>query len=274
LERLLGIALYERKGQQIVVAAAGARLATSLQLGIAEIEQARDEIEASRGLSAGRITLACLPLMPKSILATAIGRLVADFPNVQVSLEEGSYDRLIGELQRGKLDMLLGALREGDQHDGIDSHIFFADPYVAIARSGHPLVAQPDPEALAHQGWVAPPIGTPRRTALEAFFATLPRRPRIVLETASVAMMMATLVESDCLCLSSRLQAQTDFALSQLAILDVPVARSTRHVGITLRSNWLPTVVQQAFLARVEAVAVDGLEQDDPDVPRSSGVLP
>jgi LysR family transcriptional regulator of gallate degradation len=255
LERMLGIPLYERKGQQIVVTAAGARLATALQLGLAEIEQARDEIEASRGLSAGRVTLACLPLMPKSILATAIGRLVADYPSVQVSLEEGSYDRLIGELQRGKLDMLFGALREGEQHDGIESRIFFEDPYVAIARPGHPLGKRPDPEALAKQGWVAPPTGTPRRTALEAFFATLPYRPRIVLETASVAMMMATLVESDCLCLSSRLQAKTDFALSHFAILDVPFARSTRHVGITLRSTWLPTLVQRALLAFVEAAA-------------------
>ena len=257
LERLLGVPLYERRGQQIAVTVAGARLATSLQLGLAEIEQARDEIEALHGLSAGRVTLACLPLMPKSILATAIGRLVADYPSVQVSLEEGSYDRLIGDLQRGKLDMLLGAVREGEQHDGIESRMLFEDPYVAIARRGHPLVARPDPEALARQGWVAPPVGTPRRTALEAFFATLPYRPRIVLETASVAMMMATLVESDCLCLSSRLQAETDFALSQFAILDVPFARSARHVGITLRSNWLPTLVQRAFLALTEAAAID-----------------
>lgn len=255
LERLIGIALYERKGQQIVVTVSGARLATSLQLGFAEIEQAYDEIEASRGRSAGRVTLACLPLMPKSILATAIGRLVAEFPSVQVSLEEGSYDRLIEDLQRGELDMLVGALREDEQHDGIESRILFEDPYVAIARSGHPLALHPDPQALAMQGWVAAPVGTPRRTALEAFFATLPRRPRIVLETASVAMMMATLVESDCLCLSSRLQADTDFVLSHFVVLDVPFARATRHVGITLRSNWLPTLVQRTLLALIEDVA-------------------
>ncbi len=255
LERLIGIPLYQRRGQQIVVTTAGARLATSLQLGFAEIEQARDEIEASRGLSAGRVTLACLPLMPKSVLATAIGRLVAEYPSVQVSLEEGPYDRLIGELQRGGLDMLFGALREDEQHDGIESRRLFEDPYVAIARPGHPLVARPDPDALAAQGWVAPPAGTPRRTALEAFFATLPHRPRIVLETASVAMMMATLVESDCLCLSSRLQVETDFALSHLAILDVPFARSARHVGIALRSDWLPTHVQRALLAFLEEAA-------------------
>ena len=257
LERLIGIPLYERKRQQIVVTAAGARLAISLQLGLAEIEQARDEIEASHGRSAGRVSVACLPLMPKSILATAIGRLVADYPSVQVSLEEGSYDRLIGDVQRGTLDMLVGALREDEQHAAIESRILFEDPYVAIARPGHPMVARPDPAALAMQGWVAPPIGTPRRTALEAFFATLPHRPRIVLETASVAMMMATLVKSDCLCLSSRLQAETDFALSDFAILDVPFARSARHVGITLRSNWLPTLVQRTLLALIEEGAVD-----------------
>lgn len=257
LERMLAIALYERRGQQIVVTDAGSRLATTLQLGFAEIEQARDEIEASRGLSAGRVSLACLPLMPKSILATATGRLVARFPSVQVSLEEGSYDRLVGELGHGRLDILVGALRERDRDDGIVSRVLFEDPYVAIARQGHPLIARPDPEALADQGWVAPPLGTPRRAALEAFFETLPRRPRIVLETASVAMMMATLGESDCLCLSSRFQVKTDFALSHLATLDVAFARTARQVGVTLRSNWLPTLVQQTLLKFVEEAATD-----------------
>jgi LysR family transcriptional regulator, regulator for genes of the gallate degradation pathway len=256
LERLLGEPLYQRRGQQIVVTRAGGRFAAHLQLGLAEIEQAHDEIEASRGLSAGRIALGCLPLMPKSILARSLGQLLAGFPSVEVSLEEGSYDRLSGELKRGKLDMLLGALRDteedAERDADIETRALFDDPYVVIARSGHPLATRPSRDALSRQAWVAPPSGTPRRIALEAFFATLPRRPRIVLETASVAMMMATLAESDCLSLSARSQAETDFAPADLAMLDVRMEDAARHVGVTMRSNWLPTTVQSSFLVLLE----------------------
>ena len=54
LERLLDWPLYQRRGQIIHVTDAGEHLASCFQLGLAEIEQARDEIDASRGLTAGR----------------------------------------------------------------------------------------------------------------------------------------------------------------------------------------------------------------------------
>ena len=138
LERLLGAALYQRQGRHFVVTPAGEQLADRLQLGAAEIEQAYDEIEAARGLTAGRIALGCLPLMPKAIVATALGRLLERFPTVEIALEEGSYDGMSVALRRGKLDMLLGALRGGAGEEGIENRPFFDDPYVVIGRSGHP----------------------------------------------------------------------------------------------------------------------------------------
>lgn len=248
LERLIGAALYQRRGQRIGVTTAGERLAAHLQLGQAEIEQAYDEIEAARGRSSGRITLGCLPLMPKAILATALGRLLLDHPHVEISLEEGPYDRLVAELRRGRLDMVLGALRTPGRDAAIEVRRLFEDPYVLVGRVGHPLGKRPSRSALSRQSWVAPPPGTPRRVALEALFDTFPRRPSIVLETASVTMMMAALAESDCLCLSARSQADTDFKQTDLKIFDTPIARETRDVGVTFRCDWLPTKVQAAFL--------------------------
>ena len=255
LERLLGAALYQRQGRHFVVTPAGEQLADRLQLGAAEIEQAYDEIEAARGLTAGRIALGCLPLMPKAIVATALGRLLERFPTVEIALEEGSYDWMSVALRRGKLDMLLGALRGGAGEEGIENRPFFDDPYVVIGRSGHPCRDQASPEALSRQAWIVPPAGTPRRIELERLFATFPRRPRIVLETASVSMMIATLSESDCLSLSSLWHARTDFAGEEMAVWPLPLMGSTRQVGAAIRSDWLPTEVQRAFLVQLEAAS-------------------
>ena len=84
---------------------------------------------------------------------------------------------------------------------------------------------------------------------------TLPERPRIVLETASVIMTVETLLESDCLSLSCRSQVQTDFAPASLVTVDIPLATRQRKVGITLRRDWLPTPVQSWFLDLVEQAA-------------------
>jgi DNA-binding transcriptional LysR family regulator len=251
LERLLDWPLYQRRGQIIHVTEAGEHLASCFQLGLAEIEQARDEIDASRGLTAGRIALGCLPLMPKSFIAMALGQLLTRFPSVEVSLEEGSYDRLRTALKRGELDMLLGAMRGGEE-ERLQMRPLFDDPYVIIARSAHPLGIRPDPDGLCRQGWVAPPAGTPRRIVLERLFASLPARPRIVLETSSVATMMATLAGSDCLSLCSRSQASADFAAADIAVLDIALEPTARRVGVTIRADWLPTTVQNAFLFLIE----------------------
>jgi DNA-binding transcriptional LysR family regulator len=250
LEALLDRPLYQRRGQVIDVTEAGEHLASCFRLGLAEIEQARDEIDASRGLTAGRIVLGCLPLMPKSFIATALGQLLTRFPSVEVSLEEGSYDRLRTALKRGELDMLLGAMR--GEEERLQMRPLFDDPYVVIARSAHPLGIRPDPDGLCRQSWVAPPAGTPRRIVLERLFASLPVRPRIVLETSSVATMMATLAGSDCLSLCSHSQASADFAAADVAVLDIPLEPIARRVGVTIRSDWLPTTVQNTFLLLIE----------------------
>lgn len=269
LERMVGVALYERDGQMLAVTQGGFVLASRMQLALAEIAQAHDEIAMAQGRANGRIALGCLPLMPKGVLAPALGRLLHRFPHVEVSLEEGSYGSLTAALKQGKLDMLLGALRSDPRETELEERHLFDDPYVVVCRRGHPLAQRsrrPGKADLARQGWVAAPSGTPRRTALDRLFATLPQRPPVVLETNSVVMMIATLVESDCLTLSSRQQAAVDFAGFDLAQLPLEVAPTDRRVGITLRSNWLPTVVQHAFL---EALVQEQRQDKDRPAPPS-----
>lgn len=251
LEHMIGVSLYRRDGKTLDVTQDGFLLASRLQLALAEIAQAHDEIAMAQGRASGRIALGCLPLMPKRVLAPALGRLLHRFPKVETSLEEGSYDHLSNELRQGRLDMLIGALRSNAHETDLEERHLFDDPYVIVCRSGHPLAPRtrrPTKQDLARYDWVAAPSGTPRRTALERLFETLPGRPSVVLETNSVDMMIATLAESDCLTLSSREQATMDFANFELAQLPLEIAPIDRKVGITLRSSWLPTVVQHAFL--------------------------
>jgi DNA-binding transcriptional LysR family regulator len=251
LERTMGVPLYCRNGKTLDVTPDGFLLASRMQLALSEIAQAHDEIAMAQGRASGRVALGCLPLMPKRVLAPALGRLLQRFPKVETSLKEGSYDHLSNELRQGRLDMLIGALRSSGHEKELEERHLFDDPYVIVCRDGHPLTSRrrrPTKQDLAHYNWVAAPSGTPRRTALDDLFETLPSRPSLVLETNSVVMMIATLAESDCLTLSSREQAATDFATFELAQLPLEVAPIDRKVGITLRSNWLPTVVQHAFL--------------------------
>jgi DNA-binding transcriptional LysR family regulator len=192
-------------------------------------------------------------MMPKQLLARAIGRMLRLHPGVEIEMEEGSHEYLMATLRNGTADFVIGALRgEGVAPDLIETALF-EDPYVVVARSAHKLAraARIKDADLARQHWIIPPRGMPRYAALQALFARLPKRPDAVLETSSLAMMTSALAESDCLSVLSRSQAFTREFNANIAVLPVEMPWPKRLVGTTTRAGWLPTRIQRRFLTLV-----------------------
>jgi DNA-binding transcriptional LysR family regulator len=250
LEATVGALLYRRTAQGFSATQAGLLLANRLRLAIYEIDQALDELEAERDATGGRVSVGCLPLMPKPALARTVALLLREYPAVRVSLEEAPHETLMAGLRAGELDMLVGALRVPRLGGDVVERPLFNDPHVVAARVGHPLAGEAEVREaeLANFPWVAPAQDTPRRVFVENLFARLPVRPRIVAETSSLAVMTAILAESDCLTLVSRAQALHEFKGAGLAMLPIRFRARERMVGVTMRSGWLPTAVQRRFL--------------------------
>src|SRR5260370_37815281 len=92
--------------------------------------------------------------------------------------------------------------------------VLFEDPYVVAVRKGHRLAGQSviSTADLAAFDWVAPQPGMPRRAVIDAMLAGVPPRPRLVVETRSLALMMAVLVGNDCITLLSRMQMRSAYS--------------------------------------------------------------
>lgn len=163
-----------------------------------------------------------------------------------MTVDEGSYERLSRELQNGALDVIVGALREPRVSGLLGETELFADPYVIAVRKGHRLARRRRVAArdlAAYEEWVVP-----QRTVIDALLAQLTVKPPLVVETTSLAMMVAMLVESDCITLLPRSQIDEAFPGSEMAALELEAPEARRVVGYTLRADWLGTAVQQAFL--------------------------
>ena len=250
LETAVGVKLYRRTPQGVSATRDGLRFAGRLRLALYEIDQALDELEAERELGRGRVSVGCLPLMPKPVIARALGRLLQDFPAVQVTVEEAPHVTLMASLRAAELDILVGALRTPRLGGDVRERPLFSDPHLVAVRRDHPLARADEVEEadLSRFPWVVPPCGTPRGAYVERLFAELPERPRIVAETSSLSMMTALLAESDCLTLVSRAQALQEFRGVDLATLPLHLRAPERTVGATTRAGWLPTIVQRRFL--------------------------
>ncbi|RDU96100.1 LysR family transcriptional regulator [Trinickia dinghuensis] len=257
IEQTVGVALYRRRVHSVAANPAGIEFARALSLALHEIAQAREDVAFARGQRTGKVVIGVLPMLAQRLVARAIERLRRRFPDARVTVEEGSHHVLMRELRIGAIDMIVGSLREPRLTGDVRETELFADPYVVAVRKGHRLARRNTVAArdLGAFDWVVPQRSVPRRAVIDALLARLPAVPPLVVETSSLTMMMAMLVESDCVTVLPRSQIDEGYPGSELVALGFDTPTASRVVGYTLRTDWLGTAVQQAF---VEALRAEG----------------
>lgn len=265
LEKLIGRELYRSGTSGIGVNASGEILARHMRLALYELIQAQTEISHRASDAPARIRVGILPLVPKHWIARVIARTKALYQHAHIELREGGHTVLLQDLRWGTIDMIVGALPPRATEPDTTEEPLFADPYVLVVRRGHPLANRRSisPAMLAKHDWIAPSSELPRRASLERYFAKLPKRPRIRLETNSPGTMMAVLAETDCIALISRTQLQMD-GPADLTVLPAEVRDTKRMLGITKRRDWLPTSAQLGFLEALHEVSPHGEEASAP----------
>jgi LysR family transcriptional regulator, regulator for genes of the gallate degradation pathway len=262
LQANVGKAILVRSPSGVTPNTVGRRLAMRWQVALTEIEQAVDELKELEGRMEGRIKIASLPLARTLLLARALNPLLAAHPNARIEVMDGSYELLSQQLRVGASDILIGALRSGSDLAGVRTEALFDDPYAIVGRPRHPLPASGLPASLddlARQEWVAQRPGTPIRAAFDALFKICPALPRTSIETSSLVLTRAIILESDRLSMLSRRQIAVEEREGLLAC--VPVTQEvlerlgTRTIGITVRETWLPSRLQSIFLDHIRLAA-------------------
>jgi LysR family hydrogen peroxide-inducible transcriptional activator len=104
LERGLGQVLFDRLPQGTVLTEAGHALLPRARRILAEVREARGELE--RDLDDGRLPLAvgAIPTMAPYLLPPVLERLTAEFPGCELTVREDLTDRLVAALADLELD--------------------------------------------------------------------------------------------------------------------------------------------------------------------------
>jgi DNA-binding transcriptional LysR family regulator len=260
LQGHIGRAVFGRGPAGMAVNAAGQRLALGWQVALTELEQAHDELKELEGRVEGRVKVASLPLARTRLLGRALNPLLADHPNARIEIVDGPYDALSRLLRSGGCDILIGALRSGRNLQDLRAEALFEDPYAIVCRAGHPLLELGRPvefSDLAAMEWVAQRPGTPIRAAFDALFKGRVANPKASVETSSLVLTRALILESDRLSMLSRRQIAVEEETKLVYCLplarDVQNSMGSRTIGFTVRENWLPSRLQNAFLDRLRA---------------------
>jgi DNA-binding transcriptional LysR family regulator len=250
LERSLGKPLFDRTAQGVIPTKTGETLARELRRALREIEMARGEVMLAAGHESLEVTVGALPMAGSHDLALATHKFMSEFPHAKVRLFSGEYHKLLADLSNSRIDMIFGVLRKPDWAEDLGEDLLFEDSYCLVMRPDHPLLrlSEPTPEALALQDWIVPQTGTPRRKRIEAIFEGCPNRPRFQVETPSLALIRAFLVNTDTITLMARSEVQADIDQGILAALPCPGPETILRKGVTTRADWLPTEAHIAFL--------------------------
>ena len=239
LEGGLGVALFDRKTRGLSPTPAGEIVAFHFKRVLAELN------------------VGALPLGRTQILPLAIASLVVRHAGLHVATVESPYDALAASLRSGDIDFILGALRSADEAKDLQQEALFEDRISVIARAGHPLAraARIDFDALRQARWALSRHGSPSRELLERFFSEARQAPPMpAVETGDLAVLRGLLLESDMLTAISAHQLRYEIRDRSLVVLNFPLDRTRREIGLTQRLGAFPSPGARALMQEIRAV--------------------
>lgn len=247
LEAEWGFPLFTRSNKDVALTQEGALMLDACQ-------KAEDLLSAtlaqSRGLrqgQAGSLRIGMLSSVDeRRTLLPALAYLDEMHPNIQVSVEKGSYSRLRKGLESGEFDVIFTLDFEVDQLKDVSVKCIEELPCCFLLSQKHPLFSKPDlsPADLRNARFVLPsPEDSPRRKEdLEAILHLLGFSDNEIIYAANVDSLMLYLNAGKAVALLHH--NEKDFyspAYRRISIPDNPLGR-IRLVGVWKAENRNPAI--------------------------------
>lgn len=190
LEHEVGLSLLNRGVRPVALTDAGRVLAGQVELVLEHLATAEAQLDAIRGLRAGRLRLAAFGSAYATFLPTAIAGFRDRHPDVQLELVEAEPDVSVPLLRTGEVDLAI-VYRLGDVGgggDGLEVAHLLDDEHRAVLPARHRLATRKAVSVadLADEAWIVPHAGGPARgyrEGLERVCADAGFAPSIAFET-------------------------------------------------------------------------------------------
>ncbi|MBR9653082.1 LysR family transcriptional regulator [Thalassovita aquimarina] len=258
LEKVSGLTLYRKSESGYDPTVAARILIRAAKLSFYELDQALDELSSFGGAHSGRIVIGALPLSRSVLLPQAINMITQAFPDADIQVIDGPYDDLLNGLRHGEIDLMLGALRDPPPAEDVVQTPLFDDRLGIFCHPGHPLAGRDNIplDELIQYPWILPRKGTPTRDQASAFFrANGLSDPTRVIETSAIILVRSLLESGGRLTMISQTQVSDEVKLGVMLPLPIEIGDTPRPIGITQRTDWQPTQMQERFLQVLRQVS-------------------
>ena len=248
LERDLGVPLFERRRQGMVLTSIGASFARRASVILTEARRAREEVYQLHGSTTGTVVAALSVIAHVALLPHAIRPFRARYPEVQLHVIEGRYPTVEAGLRDGSIDFYVGPSPERAFPQGLLEEQLFDNKRVILCRKQHPLAQATSLRALTGAEWLTTSITYQAQEELREVFLSynLPE-PRLAVRSQSALSTVVPLMHSDLLVMvpdQLRLFSVYADALAAIPVKETLPCRPT----VTVRRGDVPPTPAAQFL--------------------------
>ena len=133
LERELGTQLFRRARGNVTLTPAGETLLPIARRILADVDDARVQVQELVGLARGRLRLGATPSLSTVLLPDALQRFCATYPGIDIFVEERGGRDLVRLLAQGELDLALIILPLQSRDPALATTAFLREPLIVAA---------------------------------------------------------------------------------------------------------------------------------------------
>jgi len=196
LERELGIELFERSRSGVRLTEAGEIFLLRARRALAEMDAAREEIAAFKGLTSGRLVIGAMQALAGLDLPRLLAAFHAAHPGIDVSLREDSTRDMFAMAVQGEIDLAIAAL-DVERPPGLDSVPLVREPVLMALPATHPLASHEDVDLrlLRHDTFILFKEGTGLRAVSDQAAKRAGFVPHVGFQTSSHNRLLALVSE-------------------------------------------------------------------------------
>lgn len=251
IEEVVGGRLFERTGKGMVCTPLGEAMCRHANILLGDLAAAETDLAAVSSGDLGSLTVGCFSMFSGWPLAESVRQFQAEYPRVALTIQVGTHERLMEDLDAFKLDVLISRSIPSLNPDIYRFTPLLEDSIVLTCAIRHPLSGKSLIELTDCMGftWITPPPKSRVRAELENRLrqkgSTLPS----MVGALSLEFTMEMLRSTDYLCLLPSSVAAVLRKRQVLYVLPVPLDLQAAPLAAIWRRERSSTRQVRAFAA-------------------------
>ncbi len=254
-EQALDLKLFERHARGVTPTPAGEAVWAGARRILAELGRLEEELDQLSSPTAGTVVLGALPVAAVGLLPGVLAALRVSHPQLAVRLVQGRTEELLPLLASGEIDLVVGRLYEPAAPDGFMREALYDEPISILARAGHPVLREPEPQiaTIARYDLVLPTMSQRMGQEIEHLLHARGLVPASCLRSSSVGFIRELLHTTDTLTVCPRMMMGGDLLRGTIQVVKLAVGTALRPAGVIRSGHRAPAANAETLVGALRA---------------------